>query len=96
VDAEVIILLVDAAKGMTQNVRNIIDRLAQNPGQKVALALNKIDTLRPPALLKLAQEMNEAFDFEATFMISALKNKGFKDLMAYVAKKMPERPYLYP
>lgn len=96
VDADVIILLVDASKGMTKNVKNIIERLTQGSAQRVALALNKIDTLRPPALLKLAQEMNEAFDFEATFMISALKNKGFKELMVYVAKKMPEGPYLYP
>jgi len=96
VDADAIILLVDASRGLSKDVRAIIEKLANNPTQKVALTLNKIDKMKPEALLKLAAEMNEIFDFEATFMISALKEKGFKELVAYAAKKMPAGPYMYP
>lgn len=95
-DADVILLLVDASRGLSKDVRNIIERLGQNPGKPVALALNKVDKIRPPMLLDLAQEMNALFSFDATFMISAMKGKGLKELMAYLARKMPEGPYLYP
>jgi len=34
--------------------------------------------------------------FEQTFMISALKGHGCTDLMAYLAQRVPEGPWLYP
>lgn len=95
-DADIILLLVDASRGFTKDVGAIVGRLAETPGRKVVLALNKIDRLRPPALLDLSQKMNEAFPFDATFMISALKSRGTKDLLAYLGKTLPEGPHLYP
>lgn len=95
-DADVILLVVDTSRGFTKDVGAIVGRLAETPGCKVALALNKIDRLRPPALLDLAKKMNDAHPFDATFMISALKSRGTQDLLAYLAKTLPEGPYLFP
>lgn len=97
VDADVIVLLVDASRGFTKDVRVILDRLAEAAkGRKTALVLNKVDRIRPPALLDISADMNAAYPFDATFMISALKARGTQDLLAWLAAALPEGPYLYP
>ncbi len=96
-DADLILLVVDATKGLSRPVRPIIDQLKKDSaGKKVALILNKIDEVHRPKLLELTVQMNEAFPFDATFMISARKNDGVADLLKYVAKQMPESPWHYP
>lgn len=96
-DADLILLVVDATKGLSRPVRPIIDRLKETgSGRKVVLVLNKIDEVHRPKLLELTMQMNEAYSFEATFMIAARKNDGVADLLKYVAKHMPEGPFHYP
>lgn len=94
--ADFIVFMVDASKPSMKKVMKVLERLKQQEGQRVLLALNKIDKIRPQELLKLSQSLNEAFPFEASFMISALKEKGTADLPAYLAPRLPEGPYLYP
>src|SRR5690554_3380410 len=71
-DADIVVLLVEAHRGLTEGVQAIIDRLKdQMPqGRPVALAINKIDRVKAETLLALAEEMNAAFPFVRTFMIS--------------------------
>ncbi len=95
-DADHVLLVVDASRGFTKDVGAIVGRLAETPGRPVALALNKIDRLRPPALLELSKKMNDAFPFSATFMISALKERGTPDLLKWLGKTLPEGPYMFP
>lgn len=96
-DADMIVVVVDASRGFTKDVRAIVDRLGEgSKARKTALVLNKIDRLRPPALLDISAEMNAAFPFDATFMVSALKGRGTQDLLSYLAKSLPEGPYMYP
>ncbi len=95
-DADVICLLIEAHRGLTEGVQSILDRLAERPGLKVALVINKIDRVKAPALLHLAQEMNAKRDFAATFMISAERGHGVEDLRRWLAAEMPAGPFLYP
>ena len=96
-DADVVVLLIEAHRGRTEGVQAILDALgAQAGGRPVALAINKIDRVEPPALLVLAEEMNAAFPFARTFMISAEKGHGVGDLRAWLADAVPEGPWLYP
>lgn len=100
-EADIIMLLSDASKARKgkpdRGTQEIIERLKQNGSDKPCiLVLNKVDALRPQDLLPLAQYMNEAYPFEATFMISALRAKGTDKLMDYVAQKMPDGPWHYP
>ena len=44
----------------------------------------------------LAEKANELASFEATFMVSALKGDGCRDLMSYLSEHMPVGPFLYP
>jgi GTP-binding protein Era len=96
-DADVVVLLIEAQRGMTEGVKAILGNLAERVhGLPVALAINKIDRVKAEQLLALTEEVNAAFSFEKTFMISAEKGYGCDDLKDWLAAKMPESPFLYP
>ncbi len=96
-DADVVVLLIEAHRGITEGVEAILDGLgARAGGAPVALAINKIDRVEAPVLLGLAEEMNARFAFAETFMISAEKGYGVDDLRRWLADAMPEGPWLYP
>ena len=97
-DADVVVLLVEAHRGLTDGVEKILQALRERiaPRQKVALAINKIDRVKSEALLALSQQLNEAYPFVRTFMISAEKGYGVDDLRAWLGEELPEGPWLYP
>ncbi|MDU8927534.1 GTPase Era [Alisedimentitalea sp. MJ-SS2] len=96
-DADIIVLLVEAHRGITPGVETILDGLADLPkGRKIALAINKIDKVEAPVLLKLTQDLNERYAFAETFMISAEKGHGTNALRHWLAENLPEGPWLYP
>jgi GTP-binding protein Era len=96
-DADVVVLLIEAQRGLTEGVRAILDGLGERAGgRRVALAVNKIDRVKAEALLPLADAMNRAFPFVRTFLISAERGHGVADLKAWLAGEMPEGPWLYP
>ncbi|MEL6551096.1 MAG: GTPase Era [Pseudomonadota bacterium] len=94
-DADVTVLLVEAHRGLTTGVRQILEALEDRPGRLV-LAINKIDRVEAPKLLALAEELNALRPFEETFMISAERGHGCADLKAWLAREMPAGPWLYP
>ncbi|MGR3805267.1 GTPase Era [Marinibacterium profundimaris] len=96
-DADIIVLLVEAHRGVTEGVERILENLSEVIGDRpVALAINKIDRVKADALLGLTKDLNERFSFVETFMISAEKGHGVKDLRQWLAAKLPESPWLYP
>jgi len=96
-DADVIALLIDARKGLTEADRAIIKRLADFPAERErVLVLNKVDVADRKTLLALAAEANELGRFSRTFMVSALTGDGVSDLLDHFAAAMPEGPFLYP
>ena len=96
-DADVIVLLIEAHRGMTEGVERILSELGDiSQGRSVALAINKIDRVKAEGILSLTQKMNDAFTFEQTFMISAERGYGVKDLRRWLGDKLPEGPWLYP
>ncbi|WP_113910641.1 GTPase Era [Roseovarius dicentrarchi] len=96
-DADVVVLLIEANRGITDGVKAILENLGEvTRGRKVALAINKIDRVQSPALLALTKDMNDRFPFEETFMISAEKGHGVASLRAWLAGQLPDGPWLYP
>jgi GTP-binding protein Era len=99
-NAEIILLLVDASKKIGESTKIILDRLKKEEqnktGKRFILVLNKIDRIRRDLLLDLSSGLNAEYDFEATFMLSALKGNGVKDLLEYLAKKLPEGQWHFP
>jgi GTPase len=97
-NADEVVLLVDAAQGITGEVTRILEGL-QNLGDKARgaiLALNKVDAVERTKLLELSAELNAAFPFRETFMISALTGDGVADLKRSLAGRLPKGPWLYP
>ena len=97
-DADVVVLMIEAHRGMTEGVQAIVETLKDrlDPRQVVALAINKIDRTKSDRLLALTAQMNAAFDFAATFMISAERGHGVDDLRKWLAEQVPPGIWLYP
>jgi GTPase len=94
-DADVVCLLVDARKGLDEEVEAILARLPELKQPKV-LVLNKIDVIERSKLLERASTLNAQVPFQHTFMVSALKADGTDALRSELARMMPEGPWLYP
>lgn len=95
-EADAIALMVDAAKGMDEEVRDILDKLA---GVKVPclLVLNKVDRVEDKDwMLPLVAKITERRAFDRVFMISALDGSGVADLKAHFASLVPVGPWHYP
>lgn len=96
-DADIVVLMVEAHRGLTEGVENILNALDEiADGRKIALAINKIDMVDVEKLLALTEELNARRDFVETFMISAEKGRGVDDLRAWLARELPQGPWLYP
>ncbi|HVU42671.1 MAG TPA: GTPase Era [Xanthobacteraceae bacterium] len=95
-DADIVAFLIDAHRGIKADDDAIWRGLADVRAGKKALVLNKIDIVPKPALLTLAQTLNERAEFAATFMISALSGDGVVGLKRWFADNAPPGPWLYP
>jgi len=95
-DADVVLVIHDAGRRhISDETRQVIEGLA-GARSEVVLVLNKVDLVKREKLLELAAELSGLGSFSKVFMISALNGDGTKDLMGYLAKRMPEGPWLFP
>lgn len=94
-DADIVLVLIDAERGIKGDAAAMLENL-QGVRQAKVLVLNKVDRVKPEALLKLSAEANEKAAFERTFMVSALTGSGCADLLAFLASRLPEGPWYYP
>ena len=94
-DADETLLLVDASRGIDDNARRILDRLAER-GRRSILALNKIDRIDRQSLLVLAGELSREGRFDPIFMISALTGDGVEEVKQHLAATLPPGPWLFP
>lgn len=94
-DTDFIFHIVDASmKNPVDANRMIIKELKSL--KNVVLVLNKVDQMAKEDLFAVTQDMNAAFDYKATFMISALNGAGVKDLSAFAAENLPQQEWIYP
>ena len=94
-DADIVLVLIDAERGIKGDADAILERL-KDVRQPMVLILNKVDRVAPESLLELAKAANERVGFQRTFMISALTGSGCKDLLDYLAEALPAGPWYYP
>ena len=94
-DGDVVLLVIDAARGLEEAAKAILARLGGQRTPKI-LVLNKVDLVRRDSLLGLAAEANALLGFERTFMVSATRNDGLGDILDWLATALPEGPSLYP
>lgn len=94
-DADLAIFVLDAKRGLDGRSRAVIEGLKQ-VRIPVLLAINKIDLVKPPALLPLTAAANELHPFAETFYVSAETGEGIEELLDAVARRLPEGLWLYP
>jgi GTP-binding protein Era len=95
-DADIIVLVIDAAKGLDTDLEGILDKLRETRAPRIAV-LNKVDRVTDKGeLLGLAGALEPRVPFERTFMVSALSGDGVADLKAYLAIRVPVGPWHYP
>lgn len=100
-DADEIVVLIDARRGVEKDSRLIIDRLRRDR-RSATLAINKVDAVRRDSLLALVAELDrERLGsgeplFGDSFMISALTGDGVPDLRDFLVARLPEGPWHYP
>src|SRR5215469_11444838 len=94
-DADVTVLLVDAARGIDDDTARIAQRLKDVRAPPI-LALNKIDLVRRDALLGLTERLSQLASFSRVFMMSGLTGDGVEDLRGHLAELVPEGPFLFP
>ncbi|MFP6778410.1 MAG: GTPase Era [Alphaproteobacteria bacterium] len=94
-DADAILVLVDAKRGIDENTKKILKTLVKS-GRKALLAINKIDQVSHTDLLPLAGALDDGTSVDRIFMISALDGQGVDDLLNYLLGLLPEGPWLYP
>ncbi|MFI4987121.1 MAG: GTPase Era, partial [Alphaproteobacteria bacterium] len=93
-DADLAALVVDSARGYDDDTRRIVEGL-KSAGRAAILVLNKIDRVKKPTLLALADRCTREGVFTDCFMISALNGDGVADLRDALAVRMPPGPWLY-
>jgi GTP-binding protein Era len=94
-DADLILLVIDAAARVNDEVERIIASLGdrQHP---LILALNKIDLVAKEKLLALSANLTARLNPDKVFMISAAQGDGVADLKQTLSDAMPAGPWLYP
>lgn len=92
-DADAVLLVIDAQKGITQTVRDLIQKIKNH--KNLFVALNKVDSIHKETLLPMVAELSGMAEFKEIFMISALKNNGIKQMLESLSLVMPESPYLF-
>ena len=92
-DADAVLLLIDAQKGITQTVRDLVQKVKNH--NNLFVALNKVDAIAKETLLPMVAELSNMANFREIFMISALKNDGVKQMLKSLSNVMPESPYLF-
>ena len=91
-DADLTLLVIDASVKVREEILAGLDR-REHP---LFLVLNKVDLVKKPALLALAQELTARLNPDHVFMISATEGDGVPDLKQALADVMPSGPWLYP
>jgi len=95
-DADLVLLLVDAARRDPLADNDAIVGALRRDGRKAILVLNKIDLVKRDRLLGLADTLFATGVFSDVFMISAEKGDGTDDLFRHLVARMPEGPWHFP
>jgi GTP-binding protein Era len=94
-EADVVVLVLDAVAGVTPADRELGAELATRPGPTIVV-LNKLDRVRPAALLPLMAELGALLPGREVVPASARDGAGVATVLAAVVGALPEGPRLHP
>jgi GTP-binding protein Era len=94
-EADVALLVVDAAAGLTHGDREIVDGLAATKAPTVVV-LNKIDAIAKSKALPIIAELADRLPGAELVPASAKTGAEIETVLEVVVAKLPEGPRLYP
>ena len=94
-EADIICMLFDAKKPISENIEHIIKTLKNNSNKHFIAVINKIDVVDKKSLLALTETINNFNIFNKIFMISALGGTGVLDMVNHLIVNTPENPWSY-
>jgi GTP-binding protein Era len=94
-EADAVLLLVDAAAGVGRGDRALATTLAAS-GRPTIVVLNKLDRVRPPALLPIMAEIGALLPGREVIPASARDGENVDTVLGAVVATLPEGPRLYP
>ena len=71
-------------------LRNLVNRHKKN-----FLVLNKIDLIEKNQLFEITRKINDFYRFNEIFYISALRKRGFKELIKKIRENIPYNQWIY-
>ena len=97
-ESDFLCIVVDGNRTVSNDLYQLLEQIDEKnlPKKRIILAINKIDLISKDKLLKKTQEINEKYEFDKIFMISALKNDGIDDLLNWFTKHLPQKKWSYP
>ena len=97
-EADFLCIVVDGNRTVSNVLYQLLEQINEKnlPKKRIILAINKIDLISKEKLLKKTQEINDKYEFDKIFMISALKNDGIDDLLNWFTKHLPQKKWSYP
>ena len=84
-DSDIILYLVDSKTANTKFLFEQIKKL-QEVNKKILIIFNKIDLISNKEILPLISNLNNNFNIDSFFTISAKQNIGIEDLLNYIDK----------
>lgn len=94
-EVDAVALLVEPIDNIGTQEQLLIEQIKNN-GVPAILVINKIDTVKKEALLKIIARYAEAYPFDAIVPISAKKGEGIGELLDIFEKFAQDGPQLFP
>ena len=87
-DADVVVFLIEASKGITSGEREIIEKLKTSKAPKI-LVINKIDMIKKEDLIELIRKCGQEVTFDEVVPVSATEGTNVKELVSTIMKYLP-------
>jgi GTPase len=94
-DADIIIVMIDAKKGIEKEDERIFD-LVKNIEKPKFIVLNKVDLVKKPDILFMIDELLKWHKFDEYVPLSATKGINTDRLLELIIDKIPQGPFYYP
>ncbi|MCF8068236.1 MAG: GTPase Era [Desulfobacterales bacterium] len=94
-EVDLVLILIDIANPEPEAEQYMISELKKN-NPSVVLALNKIDAVKKPEVIKIINKWKDAYPFKAIVPISAKHGDGVETLLVEMEKELSEGPQYYP
>ncbi|MCL2426405.1 MAG: GTPase Era [Oscillospiraceae bacterium] len=94
-DVDAVVLMVEPIDGIGVQEEMLIEHIKKSRVPSI-LVINKLDTVKPDAILPIIETYSQKHDFDAIIPISARKGDGISELLKIFEKYAKSGPQLFP